>query len=255
MNHLLKNLKILVTRPVHQAQTLCDAIQALGGTPILLPTIVITDVEDKQVIKTTLQELANFDIAIFISANAVEKTLSFINSHWPATTQIAVVGTSTAKALSQYNLSVTLCPEKDFNSEGLLALPELQKIAKKRVVIFKGKGGREVLATILRERGATVREVDVYKRVMPTSLITLPKQVDVIICTSNTGLQNLYNMMDKHDLLQQQLLVISQRMLVLAQSLGFVKVPWVADNATDAAIINTLIQFAEEKYDGTNRSR
>lgn len=251
MSISLKNFSVLITRPEHQAQSLCQKIQNLGGKFILFPTIVIADIEDQYLIKSAIQKLSDFDMAIFISPNAVEKTIPFIRAAWPIATKVAAVGASTANALRKLKLPNIIRPQKIFNSESLLSLPELQVVAKKRIVIFKGENGRELLSVTLRERGAVVTEVCVYRRIMPSQSVKLPDDIDVIVCTSNVGLQNLYSMVDekyRQDLLHEQLLVISDRMIVLAQNLGFVKTPWVADNATDEAIIAALIDMQEEKH-------
>ena len=49
-------------------------------------------------------------------------------------------------------------------------------------------------------------------------------------------------------LLQQQLLVINQRLVPLAQQLGFLRTPWVATCASDAGLIAQLQQqYMQEK--------
>lgn len=248
MNTSLKNLNILVTRPQHQAQKLCDEIKKLHGNPILFPTIEIADVEDFSPIESTFQKLNEFDSAIFISPNAVEKTFKYFQKKWPEKIKAIAVGISTARALERFGVEV-VSPAVHFSSEGLLDLSVLRSISNKRIAIFKGEGGRETLSNTLRDRGAIVQEVSVYRRVKPLGLTRLSKNVDIVICTSNTGLQNLYEMVDALDrrwLLQKPLLVISERMVVLARQLGFVKEPRVADNATEAAIVAALLKFVGE---------
>jgi uroporphyrinogen-III synthase len=246
----LKDLHVWIARPLHQAKTLSESIQMLGGKTVLLPTITIADMEDQQLIEQVVYELSKFDIAIFVSPNAVEKTVPFIQEVWPETTQLVAVGSGTANALQKFDLPISIYPQKNFNSEGLLALPVFQSVLQKQIIVFKGEGGRELLANTLRERGAFVTEIPVYRRMMPEPLQHFPSDVDVIICTSNTGLHNLYQMVQYPDrvlLLSKQLLVVSERIATEALQLGFVKNPWVADNATDAAIIAKLIRVTGEK--------
>lgn len=248
MNISLKNLNVLVTRPQHQAQKLCDEIKKLHGNPILFPTIEIVDVQDFSLIESVLQQLHEFDFAIFISPNAVEKTFKIFQKNWPEKIKTIAVGASTARVLQAYAIEV-IFPVAHFSSEALLDLPLLHNVSDKRIVIFKGEGGRTILANTLRDRGAIVHEASVYRRMIPAHLIKLPKHIDIIICTSSDGLQNLYEMVDVIDrqwLLQKSLLVISERMVVLARQLGFIKDPKVADDATDAAIVAALLEFVGE---------
>src|SRR5687768_14893357 len=110
---LLQNIRVLITRPVHQAAALCQLIERHGGQAILLPTITI------EFLDTRLKELSLQNIAIFISPNAVQAAHSLMQKQevvWPKNLVIAAVGASTAQALDELGLTVTLVPEQ-FNSE------------------------------------------------------------------------------------------------------------------------------------------
>jgi len=249
----LNNARILITRPEHQAHNLFNEIVKLQGKPILFPTIAIAEVEDKTPLYAIMKKLSDFELAIFISANAVTKTICLLQEckqQWPNKTKIAAIGQSTANILQEFNLPVTIAPQYEFNSEGLLALSALQQVMKKNIIIFKGEGGRDLLTKVLAERGARIVEANVYRRVPPKASIKSMDDFDIIICTSNMGLQNLYQMIDANQrpiLLNKQLVIVSERMIALAQHLGFVKPPCVADNASDTAIIAALLRFLGEK--------
>ncbi|HEX5755308.1 MAG TPA: uroporphyrinogen-III synthase, partial [Arenimonas sp.] len=55
-------------------------------------------------------------------------------------------------------------PQHGANSESLLAMPELQGIAGRTVGLVTAPGGRGVIATTLRERGAALHVAEVYRR-------------------------------------------------------------------------------------------
>ena len=252
----LHGLRVLITRPAGQADRLHGLIAAAGGRPVRLPAIEILDTLDQQHLQQVLMQLERYDLAVFISVNAVGKTMEYCRflSQWPDTVKIATVGARSAEALESYGLSVDLVPRHRFNSEALLALPELQDMAGRRVVIFRGNGGRDKLRDTLIERGAEVDYVEVYRRVCPDvdpgSLLHLwqPGVLDVITVTSNETLQNLFDMAGAEGqaaLCAIPLVVVSQRQVALAEKLGFAQAPLVAKNASDDAIVNVLAAYAE----------
>lgn len=253
----LSNLTALLTRPSHQLQNLQKRIELLGGKVLLLPTIEIVDVEDQQGILEQLKTLKYQDIVIFISANAVHKTITIIRHTyptWPLQVKIAAVGASTAEVLLGYGLNVTICPTQSFSSESLLALPALQNVTDKKIMLFRGEGGNPLLSRTLQARGAKVVEVAVYRRQIPRTFSNasiLSTSMDVIVCTSATGLRNLVEMAGQEhrsDLLKTTLLVISQPMAEVAKILGFVKSPIIADNASDSSVVKALIAWWEKKH-------
>jgi uroporphyrinogen-III synthase len=247
----LRGLRVLVTRPAGQAERLCRMIDAAGGEAFCLPAIDILEPVDSYNLESVVAALANYDLAVFISANAVTRGLDYISAHgeWPTHVRIATVGVSSAEALVPYGLAADLVPEHNFSSEGLLALDDLQDMRSKRVVIFRGNGGREYLRDALVERGAEVDYVEVYRRacplVDPQEIMPYwqPGALDVITITSNETLQNLFDMAGvegQPQLREIPLLVVGERQAALAQQLGFIRQPSLAEHASDAAIVAAL---------------
>jgi uroporphyrinogen-III synthase len=250
----LQDLRVLVTRPAGQAEPLCRLIEAAGGTAMRLPAIEILDTKDMTRLAAVTASLASYDLAVFVSVNAVRKGLDFILARgaWPENVHIATVGASSAQALEAYGLAVDLVPQHQFNSEALLALDELQDMSCKRVVIFRGNGGREHLFNTLTARGADVDYVEVYRRACPgintADLLPLwqPGALDVITITSNETLQNLFDMAGSEGqplLRRLPLVVVSRRQALLAERLGFSQAVRVADNASDEALLAALQRF------------
>ena len=127
----LHGYTVVVTRPQHQAGNLCRLIEAAGGKVILFPVLVIAAPQDPQAVLAVLQRLAQFDLVVFISPNAVDYGLRYAAQvgGLPTNLQIAAVGAGTARALQAAGHPPTLVPEHDFNSEALLALAALQQVA------------------------------------------------------------------------------------------------------------------------------
>ncbi len=254
----LDGVGVLVTRPEHQAAPLCQLIEQAGGRAIRFPVLEIADIEDKGQLIATLDRLDEFDIAIFISPNAVNKAINFIRSRraWPAGLAIAAVGRGSAKALRNVDLEADIFPSRRFNSEALLELPEMQEVAGKRIVIFRGEGGREVLAETLRRRGAEVTYAEVYRRVKPKADVSrLMKhwargEVDIITVTSNEALSNLFDLvgqLGRQWLQKTPLVVISERAVELARGLGFKSEILVASQADDTALLAAIRQWQNSR--------
>ncbi|TAN72523.1 MAG: uroporphyrinogen-III synthase, partial [Gallionella sp.] len=165
----LKGLKIAVTRPRDQSVQLVQRIEQAGGIPVLFPLLDIAAAEDPQTLHQQVSRLAQFDLAIFISPNAVQYGMAAIRSTGapPPELKIATVGQGSAKALRELGIGNIIAPTERFDSEGLLALPELQNVAGWKVIIFRGDGGRELLGDTLKARGATVEYAACYRRSKP----------------------------------------------------------------------------------------
>jgi uroporphyrinogen-III synthase len=261
----LRNCGVLVTRPAHQAAGLCQRIAQLGGRAIAFPVLEIAAPEDARPLEACVGQLDDFDIAVFISANAVERALTHILAQrdWPVAVRIAVIGRRSAEALESFGLQADLCPQTRFNSEALLELEALQHVAGQRVLIFRGNGGREYLADTLRERGAEVTHVEAYQRSRPdtdsTALLEAWRSgdIDVVQVNSVESLENLFAMLDEEGramLLDTLLLVVSERMLPVAKRMGFTQAPLLAANATDDAVLEALCAGCSASRSGTIES-
>lgn len=251
----LAGFTVVITRPSHQAVPLVQRIQQSGGNVIEFPVLFIEAPAHPEEAEEILRDLANYDLAIFISANAVEYGLRIAAPFgaWPATLPVAAVGAATARMLEEHQLNVAIVPVRGFNSEALLACPEMHNVSGKRIIIFRGEGGRELLAQTLRQRGASVRYVEVYRRAKP-AIDPEPlfeawsrNAVNAIVVTSNEGLQNLFDLVGvagQSNLRNTLLLVMSERAVELARQLGFTVPPCVVSPVSDEAVFQMLLQLA-----------
>ena len=245
-----KKYNILVTRPKHQAETLCHLIEKRGWNAIRFPTLQIVGIDSKT-IRQQLDALKQYQWLIFISANAVNFALKANNGKIDSFNNcaIAAVGKATKKALLIRGLPVSLIPKTNFNTEGLLATTEMHNVQGKSCLIVRGNGGRETLATCLRERGAKVEYLEVYTRIKPCHNDSTAKELleqgnlHAITITSSEALLNLLAMFDQalHSKLHAvPLIVISYRIKKLAEQSGFKHIA-VTEYPGDTAIIKTVI--------------
>lgn len=231
MSGALAGLNVVVTRPAGQAAHLAEALVNLGARPVLYPVLSIFDVDDRQPVLDVAVRLDGIDLACFVSPNAVEKALSVMlaSRSWPAQLRAATVGKSSEMALARFGVTNIVAPRERFDSEALLELPELQDMAGKRVIIFRGDGGRELLGDTLRQRGAEVEYVTCYRRgrpdLDPAPLLKLwaENRLDAVTVTSSEGLRNLVDMVGKLGqtwLRKTPLFVPHPRIASLARALG-----------------------------------
>lgn len=245
---------MLVTRPARQAAGLARQLAALGAVPIVIPAIVILPPAEREHLDRVHATLAEFDVAIFVSANAVEYGVP-VPALWPATLATFAPGPGTAAALAATGILDVHIPATTFDSEGLLALPDLAHVAARRIVIFRGEGGRGDLANELRQRGADVTYVECYRRAAPTSAAAGLREVlrtgraHALTLTSSEGLDNLCALLEEQDLWRFKQLpafMPHPRIAEHARALGFAPIE---TGGADAGLLAGLLEwFARQPH-------
>lgn len=250
---------MLVTRPERQAEGLCELIESAGGRALRFPTIDILPPADAGPLQEAIQRLAEFDVVLFISSNAVSGFLDlFADSLWPVNTLRGAIGLATANALNEAGLPAHLVAPPPHNSEAMLELPALQNPSGKRILIMRGDPGRELLAESLFQCGAEITQVQSYQRGCPNNgserLLEWLKDglVDIISVTSDAGLTNLFDIageFGRQYAVNKPLLVLSQRTQELAVKLGFPAPSiFVARNASNQSLIDALLLWHRTQF-------
>ncbi len=248
----LAGRRVVVTRPAGQTACLAALIRAVGGEPVLFPALEILDAGDLRPVLALVDRLDAFDLAIFVSANAVGKALALVQARraWPPALRVATVGRGSERALERHGFAAVIAPRERFDSEALLDLPELKDVAGKRVVIFRGDGGRELLGEALAARGATVEYAECYRRGRPKAdtapLLALwqRRQLDAFTVTSSEGLANLCDMLGeagRQCLQQTPLFAPHERIAAAARALGVQTV--MLTDPGDAGLVAGLAAF------------
>jgi len=199
----LRGRRVVITRPAGQNERLAELIRADGGEPIVFPAIEILALEDLHPLVAAADRLESFDLAVFISPTAVDKAMTVIQSrrNWPPGLQTATIGRGSEQALRRHGIVDVIAPSGRFDSEALLELLPPPAVAGKRIVIFRGDGGRQLLGDTLIERGATVEYVECYRRTRPTADVsTLLRawargEIDAVTIGSSEGLRNLFDLL------------------------------------------------------------
>jgi len=250
----LSGCGIAITRPLDQAQQLADMVLQAGGEPILFPLLEIVALEDYGAFDTATADIDCFDWAVFISTNAVQHGMSRLLKAraFPPTLRCAGIGPSTAAELARFGVSNVLIPSGRFDSESLLNLPEMQHVAGKRFLIFRGEQGRELLADTLRQRGAEVTMAESYRRINPQHDASGLKQLwqngqlQAIVVTSSEALRNLIAITGENDawLKSTPLFVNHPRIAETAAGRGLRAI--VAQSSGDKGMLDALVERKQE---------
>lgn len=247
----------MVTRPREQAAGLLQEITNLGGNALSFPLLEITPLANEAPLLALCQRLHEFQLAIFISPNAVRFGMAAIQKQGgiPSTLQIASIGLSSAQALHNSGINKVITPQHRFDSEALLELPELQQVEGLHVVIFRGDQGRELLGDTLKSRGATVEYASCYQRSKPQQHIDslLALKPDVLCISSSESLNYLAQILppsSRNAVFKLPLFVSHQRIALAARQLGWQNI--IATDAGDAGLLTGLISWSEHKKVASN---
>lgn len=236
----LAGLRVLVTRPAHQAGGLLLKLEDAGATVQALPLLAITAPQDVDAARAALQAGGGADFWIFTSANAVDGAVALHAADWPP--QLFALGQGSVRALARHG-HAAIAPEGG-SSEDLLLWPELAELSGKRVLIVTGEGGRTLLAETLRARGAQVGIARCYRREAiahaPAKVKALLAASDVVVLTSGEALTAL---LAWSGLATQALLLPSRRVAAAARAAGCKGPILLPAAVSDAAILSRLEQW------------
>ena len=243
----LTSIGIAITRPVDQAKKLAALINEAGGMPILFPLIEITPLGDYGQFEAVISKITDYDWAIFISSNAVQNGIPrLIKQGIPPSLQLAAIGPVTSSELQSSGIKNVLIPKNRFDSESLLALPEMHEMQGKKVMLFRGIGGRDVLAETLKARGATVTFAECYQRINPQTNCDLladlynEKKLHGIVVTSSEAMRHLLDLAGDTDWLRNLTLFVNHaRVAELPLQLGLKVL--IADAPGDDAMLNKIV--------------
>jgi uroporphyrinogen-III synthase len=195
----LSGKRVVVTRPQAQAAGLAQRIRAAGGEPLCIPAIEILPLADPAPFHALAERLDTFDLAVFVSRNAVRSALELLGGRaWPAGLKVATVGQGSREELELRGFTDVIAAAAQSDSEALLALPELAAVRGRRIVIFRGDGGRQLLGDVLGKRGASVEYVACYRRARPEAAGAQygawAGAIDAVTISSAEGLGNFLQM-------------------------------------------------------------
>lgn len=246
--------RLWLTRPTAQAADTAQAFSALGFDVLPVPVLEIrplADADSQQRIRSQILDFDQYDAAIFVSQNAARLGAGWLADFWPQLplhSRLLAVGAATAQCLREAELPTVGAPALDsaMNSEALLALPELQQLEHRKVLILRGRGGRTLLGDSLAARGARVDYCELYERAVPAEALdtvraALARGPAWLSVHSGESLANLCQLLDALQAAVRHwpILVPGERVAALAAERGFSHI-LCALNASDAAMTRAL---------------
>jgi uroporphyrinogen-III synthase len=236
---------VVLTRRQADSERLSEALQNEGFQTRVMPIITIEAIPTAE--QAPAPSLSDDALCIFISANAVRFGLPQLGSALARDSDLTViaVGNKTRDTLAAEGIQAQVPVRAD--SEGLLAMPALSAPDSRDVVIVKGEGGRELLASELTGRGARVTEWACYRRCWPEVDVSGLIEISAgLIFQASSGemvsrLSELLAGGGQADLFQSSIIVPSDRVARLATEIGWGQVIR-AEDASDDAFIRALKQ-------------
>jgi uroporphyrinogen III methyltransferase/synthase len=149
---------VAVTRARAQASELAARLRELGAQVIEAPAIRV------EPLPVELPDLAPYDLVCFTSPNGVRLFFERLPGDARALggKLVAAIGPGTARALGEHGIAADVVPEKAV-AEGLL--DALAGRAVRRALLARAAEARDVLPDGLRERGAQVDVLGLYRTV------------------------------------------------------------------------------------------
>lgn len=260
-------IRVLASRPTaqnsHWQQLLLQAGYGVLDIP-MMEIAELTDDESVQRIKNRILQLDLYDGVIFVSQNAVAAAFDWIEDYWPqlpAGIRFYAVGKKTAEVIEQRAARVdgfaagrTIYAEGTMDSEALLAqLMQHGGPGNRRFLICRGAGGRPVLAEELTRQGAQVDFCELYRRQLPAgaaekiSQISFDAKHDVLTVFSGETLDNLVAVFRsaKMPVWRDIPIVVPGKRVAEKARANFERII-IAENATDEAMLNALVNFVRE---------
>ena len=251
--------RVLLTRPAEESALLAASLSDVGIFSSSLPLLEMEPVSASATMRKVIEHLDRYCAVIVVSKPAARMGLALIAPAWPRLPHLQwfSVGAATAQVLREHGLQVSF-PTQGDDSEALLAMESLRQAISRpdaRVLILRGEGGRELLAERLRERGASVEYLELYRRDLPAYPPNeLPRRIEAerlngLVVSSGQGFEHLRQMAGDawSTIAQLPLFVPSPRVAELARAAG---AQTVVDcrGASAAALLTALREHPEPVF-------
>jgi uroporphyrinogen III methyltransferase / synthase len=163
--------RIVLTRAQEQAKEFSQLLAAYGAEPLEVPTIQIVPPPSWQAIDEAITRLSTYQWLIFTSVNGVKPFMERLHAAGNdaralANLRLCAIGPRTAQELGAYGLTADVVPAQ-YQAEGVIAALADADVRGSHILIPRAEVAREILPEQLRELGATVDVIPVYRTIVP----------------------------------------------------------------------------------------
>ncbi len=177
---------VAVTRARAQASPLAARLRELGAEVIEAPAI------RTESLPADVPDLAGYDLLVATSPNGVRELFGRIrDARSLAGLTVAAMGPGTARAFREHGIEADIVPQRSV-AEGMVEA--LAEVDVGRVLIARGREGRDVLPDALRERGAEVDVLALYETVpepLDEAAVNAVAGADYVTFTSASTVRHL----------------------------------------------------------------
>ncbi len=250
----IHNYCVWATRPEAQNSGWIGVLRRRYKNVIDLPLMEIRPVEldsERRLVANLVMKLDEYSHIIFVSQNAVKYGFESIENYWPQQPvglNFYAIGAKTAKQLQFYvESNQVYCASGEMTSEELLRHSNLSDVTGAKILIFRGVGGRPLLAETLVEKGAQVDICELYHRKLPEESLsqiylnkdTIVNKTNIVPVFSAESFRNFVQVIGQglvSDTTSFKFVVPSERVKTAVLAQGYKKAI-VADNATEEKMI------------------
>ncbi len=201
-NKPLAGKKILITRAREQSAEFASSLKNLGAEGIEFPTIEIRPPLSWDALDRAIQNLNTYDWLIFTSANGVRfffERLKKKRENLPSSLKVCAIGPATAKELNKREIQIDYIP-KEFIAEAILDGFKEMQVKGKKILLARAEKARDILPNGLKEMGAEVEVVEVYRTIKPKGgakrlKLLLKEKIDAIAFTSSSTVDHFVDLL------------------------------------------------------------
>lgn len=191
----LSGRRILVTRARAQASGFVERLRRLGAEAVELPVIAVEPAGERRDLEDAVRRLGTIDQAVFTSANAVRLVWEAVraaglDARSFAGVRLVAIGPETAAALLECGLAANVVPA-EYVAEAVADAMIAAGVEGSRVWLPRAAAARDVLPARLRDAGAEVEVLPIYRTVLPEGTAELlsaelGRGVDAVTFTSSS---------------------------------------------------------------------